>query len=273
MTDPTMSEQVDLMEQAWSSLDEVLSDLTIDDWSRPTDCPGWTVKDQVSHMTGNECRMLGRERPAVDVPDYGWIKNDVGRSNEADVEARRSRSAEEVLAEWRDTTAERLRQIRAWEGPEWDSSDWAPPGQMKRRDALRFRIIDAWTHEQDIRRAIGKAGHLNGAVARFVFENYKLGAAMIVPKRAGAADHQSVYFDVSGMAADRFAVVVEDGRGKLDSTPPIDPTATLRMDLETFCCLCAGRWSAEAAIADGKVKMDGDEALGRRVLESMTLVP
>ena len=50
---------VDLMEQVWNSIGSLCSPLTEAQWKTPTDCPGWSVQDQVSHLVGAESRILG----------------------------------------------------------------------------------------------------------------------------------------------------------------------------------------------------------------------
>ena len=39
------------------------------DFDLPTACPGWTVKDQISHVVGLESWLHTGEVPKVDVPD------------------------------------------------------------------------------------------------------------------------------------------------------------------------------------------------------------
>jgi hypothetical protein len=44
-------------------------------------------------------------------------------------------------------------------------------------------------------------------------------------------------------------------------------------DPETYACLAAGRWTADHAIAEGRVTFTGDEALGRRVVDNLSIIP
>ena len=50
-----------LQKSAWDSVISVVVELEANEWDFPTDCPGWTVKDCVSHLVGIEHRLLGRE--------------------------------------------------------------------------------------------------------------------------------------------------------------------------------------------------------------------
>jgi len=207
---------------------------------------------------------------SADVPH---IRNELGASNELDVEERRGWAPSDVIGEWREAIARRLTQLRAWEPEDWNVVTYAPVGDMKRRDALRFRIFDAWVHEQDIRRVAGVPGHIDGAVAKYCFEMQRAVMPLVVAKRAHAAPGQSVRFDVSGGAAAPFVVAVgDDGRGALGDGAG-EPATTLTMDFTTFNALATGRWFAEECLADGRVKVIGDATLARAVLDNMNFVP
>ena len=60
-----MSDQksVDKMAHVWHSIAALCTDLTETQWKTPTDCPGWSVQDQLSHLVGSESRLLGRAAP------------------------------------------------------------------------------------------------------------------------------------------------------------------------------------------------------------------
>lgn len=272
MSDPSMTEQLDLMEQAWSSIDELVADVGPDDWDRPTDCPGWSVKDVLSHMAGGEDALLGRPRPEVEVSGP-HLRNEMGMRNEQQVEVRRARTGSGVVDEWRAHTAERLDVMRSWGADDWDVVTWAPPGEMPRRQALRFRIFDAWVHEQDMRRAVGRPGHMNGAVARYSYDMMTAVMPYVVGKKAAVPDGTTVVFDLSGGPARPFAIEMRGGRAEPADSIPTRPTARLSMDFETFACLACGRWSAERALDEARVKVEGDQEIGRRVLDNMNFVP
>lgn len=70
-----------------------------EDFEIQTECPGWTVKDQIAHIVGAEKSFAGMPRPQVDVPDYPHVHSDFARYVEVDVEARRGMSGREVVAE------------------------------------------------------------------------------------------------------------------------------------------------------------------------------
>ena len=54
------------------------------------------------------------------------------------------------------------------------------------RDLLPFRVFDAWVHEQDMRRAVGRPGDLDTPVAAAALDRIVGTMPFVVGKRAGA---------------------------------------------------------------------------------------
>lgn len=71
-----------MLDEVWTSLADACKALAAADWERPTDCPGWTVRDQLSHVIGIERALLGEEPPRGDGLDPPHVKNDFGALNE-----------------------------------------------------------------------------------------------------------------------------------------------------------------------------------------------
>jgi uncharacterized protein (TIGR03083 family) len=66
----------------WASIDELCSGLTAGQWDLPTGCPGWSVKDHLSHLADYETRALGRPAPQHEPGPLPHVKNEMGRTNE-----------------------------------------------------------------------------------------------------------------------------------------------------------------------------------------------
>ena len=67
------------------------------DLAQTTDCPGWTVHDQIAHVVGVEAWLEGHKDPRVDLPQYEHIRNELGKKVEYAVEVRRGRTGAEVV--------------------------------------------------------------------------------------------------------------------------------------------------------------------------------
>jgi hypothetical protein len=126
-------------------------------------------------------------------------------------------------------------------------------------------------HEQDIRRALGRAGHVDGPIVELALERFRGALGYVVGKKAGAPDGVSVVFALVGGPSGAIAVEV-DGRARVIEAVPDAPTVRLVLPFETFVARGGGRSTADEALAEGAV-FEGDEALGRRVLEALAFTP
>lgn len=269
MTEPI----VDLLAEEWASIHALGAGLTPPQWQTVTDCPGWTVQDQLSHLIGTETMLLGRpaDPPTAPVPH---VRNDIGALNEAAIDARRARPGGEVLAEFAAVTAERLAALRALAPEAWDVVGPSPVGPVPYREFMRVRVFDCWAHEQDIRRAVGQPGHLRGPIVDLVLAWHRRNLGYVVGKRAGASEGTAVRFLVRG-AADSDSVLedvtVTVVGGRATALAPADappPTSTIDTDVETYNALLCGRWSAEHAQRAGRVRIAGDPAPAQAVLDA-----
>jgi uncharacterized protein (TIGR03083 family) len=241
------------------------------EWKTPTDVPGWTVQDNLTHVTALEWMLLGRPAPDYPVPDdVPHVKNDVGRTNERFVGSRRGYTGAEALAEFQEVTAERLAQLRGFGPDDFGADSFTPVGPGTVRDLLPFRIFDAWVHEQDMRGAVDRPGHLDGPVADLAMGRLTGSLPFIVGKKVGPPDGTTVVVDLAPPLGGRYAVLVE-GRARLLDEPPAEPTVTIRTDGETFARLGCGRLDPAVALA-GPVTIDGDRALGQRVVEALNIL-
>jgi uncharacterized protein (TIGR03083 family) len=272
--DPQHEDQqaVDLLEQVWGSLDEACTGLTEEQWKTPTDLPGWSVQDNLAHISAIESSILGRPAPDHTPPEYDHVKNEVGQRNEVWVDARRSWSGADVLAEFREVTGARLAELRGFSEADFSADSWTPAGPGTVRDLLPFRAFDSWAHEQDIRRALDRPGDLDGPVADFALKRVVGALPFVVGKKVHPPDGTTVVFEVSGSWPTTVAIGVQDGRAKTLAEVPEDATVTLAIDAEAFACLGLGRWNRETAAERGMVSVRGDDALGRSVLDQMNFL-
>lgn len=257
-----------MLREEWDTLSALCDPLTDDQWHADTDCPGWTVKDQVSHLIGVERWILGHPTPEHPVQPAGHVNNQIGERNEVEVDFRRKRPPAEVLTEFREVVGERERELGKLTEEDWDKPTWTPTGEGTLTTWLGMRVLDTWVHEQDIRRAVGKRGHLTGPVPQHVLGRLKLGMPKVVGKNAAAPEGSVVAFHVDGVEGGRFAIMVTEGRGGfVDETAEAD--VRLVMDLQTFVCLACGRWMPGRTTRAGLVEIEGDRELGARVIAGM----
>ena len=257
----------------WASIAALASSLTDDEWDLPTALPGWSVKDNISHIIGIESMLLGDPAPDVDVSHIDRIADDpFGASIESWVEARRATPGPEVAAELDTVVARRTAQLEAMTDDEWAAIGWSPIGEVPYRRFMVVRVFDCWMHEQDIRRATGREGHLEGPCVDTALGHFTTALGFVVGKKAGAPQGSSVVFEVVGPQPRTYAVAV-DGRATVVDPPPADPTTTITLPVATFVALGGGRWDAAEAHAAGGLVISGDTELGERVVANLAFTP
>jgi uncharacterized protein (TIGR03083 family) len=268
----TDQELVDQLDQVWRAIGDLGSSLSEREWKTPTEVPGWTVQDNLVHITAFEWAALGRPAPVHQIPEgLAHVKNDFGRLNEVFVDSRRHRHGIDALAEFRAVTGDRVEQLRGFGPEDFAAASFTPVGPGTVRDLLPFRVFDSWVHDQDMRRAVGRPGDLTGAAADAAVERILTAMAFVVGKKAQAPAGSTVVFDLTPPLARRFAIRT-DGRARRLAEVPAEATVRITTDGETFTRLACGRLDPADVLAGDAVHLEGDERLGRRVVEQLNFV-
>ena len=258
---------VEQLAATWASVDELCASLTDEECQRPTGCPGWTVQDQVAHLVDYEAVALGRPRPEHEVADLSHTKNEMGAANEVGVDARRAQTGADVLAELRDVVAARMDRLARLQEADLANEAATAVGTGTVKDALTLRLMDTWSHEQDIRRAIGRPGHASGPAVEAVLDWWTSFLPVLVGKRAAAPEGSTVVLRLDGRPP--ICVTVTNGRASAGSDVPDAPTVELAMDAPTFAAFVGGRTDAPR----DRVTVTGDAELGERVLGALGFLP
>jgi uncharacterized protein (TIGR03083 family) len=253
------------------------------DFELQTECPGWTVKDQISHIVGIESWLDGAAPPTVDLPDLPHLKNEVAHFVELFVQERRDLEGADVVGELEDVLVSRMSALR-------DSALTEASvlrgvfGPTNAVEALTMRVIDIWVHQQDIRAAIGRPGNLDCPSAAAFVNAIFTALPRIVARDAAVPVGHAVLLDITGPVMGRAGVRVvegEDGRPKGEplftgdrhegsGDKPEKPGGTTSITLSTDALTrrAAGRRSVDEII----FTVHGDEDVARRVLEHLVII-
>lgn len=264
---------VDVWISACRDLSALARQIAADEWQLPTDCPAWSVHDVMAHAAALESELAGDEILRVQIDKQApHIKRPAGIYTERGVAARREWAPAQLIAAFDDAVERRTVLLAA---EPLDDPAGAPPitpggiGWSWER-LLVNRPVDIWVHEQDIRRAVGRPGGLDTVAARHCQTTFADALPYVVAKRAAAPAGTAVVFDITGPVPAEIGVVVGDeGRGASADPRMIDPAVRLTLDTESFAILGAGRRAPSVL----PVKVDGDEALALRIMESMAVTP
>jgi uncharacterized protein (TIGR03083 family) len=254
----TIAALVDAFEHTINSIIEVGDDLTEADWALPTECPGWTVQDIVSHMVGVERLLMGEPDVQHELPDgLDYLRSDIARRLERPIDMRRPLSGPVILEELKEIAPIRFKQLRelAEQGgdPEMMTLLWGPRPLSR---LMPTRVFDAWAHEQDIRRATSRPGNLDSPAAQ-VSRDFLVKVLPFVVDRADLPPDSAVRFDVSGQQ--QIHQTVGDGV----------PVVEIITDWETFVRLTCGRVDPGLA----RVHSSGNPGHVYRVLAALAVTP
>lgn len=248
-----------------------------EDFERETACPGWTVKDQISHVVGLEDWMAGGDLPEAEGLGHEHIPHPMGAVVERSIAARRDTPGEDVVDELESVVAQRLAALRA-PGLDVESQVVGPFGPGPAREVLPECIRDVWNHEQDIREALHRPGNLDSPAASIVLDTLFRALPTIVVKEAGVEPGNAVILDVTGPVMGRAGVRVEEVEGEHRGFPlftgehhvhPDSTATTITLSTQALTRRAAGR----GGLADIHYTVAGDEEIARRVLEALPITP
>ena len=239
---------IDVLERTWASTLEATDGLTEPEWDRPSDLPGWTVKDCLSHVASVEANFLGESPAAVDVAHLPHVQTPFQEAMEIGVEGLRPFPGAEVRSRFADIVTRRVAQLRSMSADEMDAPTWSPIGEVPYRQFMEVRVFDSWMHEQDIRRSLGRPGDLSGPAIVTVLDRFRAVMGFVVGKKAAAPDGTRMVIHTTGPVEVDLAVVV-DGRARVVHTAELteSPTAVITLPFEAFIALGGGRWDRARA--------------------------
>jgi len=270
---PALQPYADAWSHSIEAISELVQPLPEADWNRRTPCPGWSVRDVVSHVIGLDSEMYGDPRPIHALPrDLFHVTNDHQRYMEMQVDVRRHHTAPEMTSELELMIIRRNRQLRN-ESRDPGTKVRGPLGtELTLEESMRRHAFDVWAHEQDLRTALGRPGNLDSPGAHVARDVLLDELPRVVADLAQAPRSSAVVVDVHGPVEFLRTIRVDiQGRGTLETAPALGPAATLVLDWETYVRLACGRVTADS-VAD-RIKTEGDQDLAAAILRHFAVTP
>ncbi len=261
------------LRETWEGLADACYELSDTEWALPTECPGWDVKDQLSHLIGIERTIMGEPTPAWDGPLGDHVKNDFAALNERWIAVRRPFPGATVRAEFVEVTGIRLAQLDALTEEGWSAVGFSPIGDVPHAQFMEVRVYDSWVHEQDVRLALDRPGGTGNRSSAISLGRVQAAMGFVVGKKAACPEGTAVRFDVSGPGDDArtFTIAVRHGRAE-PADGEVAPTVSLSMSGVDFVRLGCGRADGARLEAEGAIGIEGDAGVGRTVLGSMNFM-
>ncbi|PRX92488.1 maleylpyruvate isomerase family mycothiol-dependent enzyme [Allonocardiopsis opalescens] len=262
---------------AHAALMDLLRELPEPDWRRPTACPGWSVRDLAAHVLGDHLNRLSRgrdghtgvlaPRPGETLPAF------LDRINDDWVRTARAFSTR-VLLDLLDLAGAQI--AAYWSGMDdaemaalgepvtWAGDAPAPVWLDAARDHTEY-----WTHEQQIREAVGRPGRFAPEVFGPVLDTF-MRALPHTLSGAGGTCGSEVTVTVTGPAGGRWTCRHDGAAWTLRRDGAEHPDAAVEFDPDTAWRLCTRGITPE--LAAERARTTGDPALTGAVLRMVSII-
>lgn len=255
---PNAEEAYQLLQVAFQRLLDLLEQLKAADWSKPTACTAWNVREMVAHQAGGYASGTGYGemlRQYLMPPRKGELPEDA--INRRQLQERADKTSADLIAE--------LRRVGPVAMQKWANGfrlikPIAVPHPVGGRLSVRHLMWvihsrDTWMHRLDICRATSRAFEQtpehDGRIAALVMRDVGI-------RLQGKLDGRGLLFDLSGVAGGQWTV----GEGEVG--------ATVQMDVLDFNIFASGRYNYEEARS--RFTLAGDTGLAESALKKTLIL-
>jgi uncharacterized protein (TIGR03083 family) len=271
----TFADRIDVLTEESARIDRYLRTLPPEAWTRPSACTQWQVQDVVAHLVGVAefyAGTVARGLQGDTAPPAG--RAPAGASTGASAAegiAQRSIAARKSLGERLLATfaaaGEHLNQVlRGLTPAERRRPCYHPGGMVAAENFIELRLKELAVHEWDIRAALDPPGHLSPASFTAILATISQSIASGSLRWAfwsGPAPATPVRyrFAISGPGPTEPDLVVDGATIRMEAAGTASPDVTFGCDTETYILLVYGRLDLEAAVAAGRLRVEGSRQL------------
>lgn len=253
----------------------LLTDLSLTEWQQPTACTGWTVKDVVHHLLGDE---IGKLSAARDGYRAGWFEVNsweelvtaINTANDAWVRALK-RISPQLLCTLLDQTGTEVATFFATLDPYaiGNPVDWAGPEPAPVWLDLAREYTERWHHQQHIRDAVGRPGMKEPRYLTPVLDTF-LRALPHTFRMVTAPQATVIKLHITGEAGGNWYLYRAENTWQLYADVTQAPTTTVTIDQEqTWRLLTRG---IDLATARKALCIVGNEELGLHLLQAVSII-
>jgi len=246
------------------------------DWSRPTACSGWTVKDVPLHLLAVDISNIARKRDNHSVQPVKPVKTDqdllefVNSLNDSWMQATQRISTPLLIDLIRFVGVQANNLIASLEPLElgdpvsWVGSDPAPVWLDLARE-----YTERWHHQQHIRDAVGIPGLKESHFFTPIIETF-VWALPYTYRNVGAPDGTLVTLSVAGNSGGQWSIHREQNQWKLYIGSQDHPTAKVTIDQEDAWRLFTSGYDSEEVRARSSI--EGNDELCDKVFEVVSII-
>ncbi|MDR3574353.1 MAG: maleylpyruvate isomerase N-terminal domain-containing protein [Anaerolineaceae bacterium] len=263
-----------LFPEILAELIALLKTLSTNDWQKPTACANWSVKDVALHLLGGEIGNLSRRRdgniPSASINDWNELVTFINEANQNWISAANFISTRliidllELVGSQMSDYFQELDPFSMGCAVSWAGPDPAPVWLDIARE-----YTERWHHQQHIRDAVGKPGLKQPKYFSPVLETF-MQALPRTYREIDLEDGTTVTVTVTGQSGGRWSIVRMAAAWQLYSGAPSEPTTEIIIDQETAWRLFTKGISQNQA--QGQMTIRGDQGLGRKVFEMVSII-
>ena len=265
---------IDLFPEILDELLSLLSGLSAEEWTKPTACPSWSVKDVALHLLGDDIGILSRQRDGFssDLPVQGWeeLVALINTGNETWVQTTRGISSR-LLCELLGFTGPQVHEYfcsldpNAIGGP----VSWAGPDPAPVWLDLAREYTERWHHQQHIRDAVDRPGLKQPRFFAPVLDTF-VRALPHTYRRVAAVDGTLVTLTIVGDSGNRWSLLREGERWNLYQEISRKPDVEIVMG-EEIAWRAFTRGLSRNKV-EPQVKILGDQSLGAKILDTVSII-
>jgi uncharacterized protein (TIGR03083 family) len=268
---------VDRLAPLHAELIALLRGLAPADWSRPTACALWSVKDIAAHLLDDDLRRLSSHRDGQPLSgesppvDYPSLVSRINRMNAEWVTAAR-RLSPRVLVDLLEVTGPQVvdlfRSIDPFAPAHWAVA-WAGETASPHWFDVGRDYTERWLHQQQIRDAVG-APPLTGRVWLGPVLELFVRAVPVALRDTAGAPGAAIHLAIQGEAGGDWTVQRQERAWTLLAGSSPGATATVRLSDDTAWRVFSK--GLRAADARERIRIEGDQALGAAALGALAVM-
>lgn len=265
-----VSRNIESLAAVWNALAQVTNNLNAEQWSRPTECPGWDIADQLIHIIGIERQIEGEPAPEHDVSSISFVHNPIGEMNQQWIAALKPLGPEAIHDLFVEQTRRRLSHLQSLSPEQLETEVWTPMGQQPISEMLKLRLFDSYIHLLDVTRALE-------VIAPRELQAEQVALGFLLRAIPGILARQKIVssgdpYTVSVLGENENTWCWEDQGGRVVLSEGFS-NAGITVPAESLLLRFCGRIRSEQVLSEPETTVRGDPQKAHQLLGSLNVVP